>query len=382
MTAFEIRKNRHFDEFKWLYCELYEGGEPAFCSLLARTEAALADRPEALCMADLKASLDPAYFKRHDFDAERLVIEAFPLCGDFECRETFDRTAEQLLDTVNHGAQGIYLKGIDELFTIPGSGSRNLRKTHNLLRMLRIFTEMAAPSVLLLADPAKAPDRRTALFGTVEKPELHLLFDDRFSPTLWQTIATKDTRLLANEVNAGAGNRQNTMFRRVSYELPVEWQLDFDYLNVLQMEKRAHCLFLDDFFTKTFDRAEYIPQIFGLFHAFLLSESGIVLSDKTVLADEALCLALKKQTAFRKSDPVFDSDADVWTPGTGNNSVIGIGRYKNGRKFYGLYNFSDTEQLFELHDPGIYHNIMKDTKAEVVNLIRLKAYGYAWLMAE
>ena len=37
MDGFQTRLARHFDELKWLYCELYHGDEAAFGQIYAQT---------------------------------------------------------------------------------------------------------------------------------------------------------------------------------------------------------------------------------------------------------------------------------------------------------------------------------------------------------
>lgn len=380
MKEFEVRKNRYFDEFKWLYCELYEGGEPAFHELISKVGQIFEARTETTRELDILAALDPDAYRRHDFDADAMTAAVYALTGDFGDRANFDRTAAELLKLANQGASCILLTGIDRLFVLPGSGVSDLRKTHNFLRMLRILIGIAAPSVLLMGDPMAEFGDRTAFFGSAEKPELHLMTDKRFMPTLWHTVATKDTRLLAHELRTGAALRTGTTVRSLSSAMPERWELDFDYLACLQMEQKAHLLFLDDYFTKRYPKAQIQSRILELFYALLFSQGGIIRSELSEEETDGIGTAEQLMT-IRRSEAVFDSDADFWTPTTGNDAVLGIGRYKNGRKFYGLFNFSDTEQIFELRDPGRYRNLLKNTDVDVVNLIRLNAYGYAWLMA-
>ena len=46
------------------------------------------------------------------------------------------------------------------------------------------------------------------------------------------------------------------------------------------------------------------------------------------------------------------TDADAWTFETGENSVLGIGRYYEGKTLLGLFNFSEYDALpFYPHPP-------------------------------
>jgi len=161
------------------------------------------------------------------------------------------------------------------------------------------------------------------------------------------------------------------------------------------MDEEAHKKFLQSYFTGSFKAspakahrvrrkengewgvrgtiAEFSgdPRIAELVNALFLQLSGIPIPAES--KDRAKLLRI------RRDSHVFDCGADLWTPGTDNQSTIGIGRYKDGVKFYGLYNFSDQEQVFSLHDPGHYRNELTGKEVEIVNLVRLQPYAYAWL---
>ena len=62
---FAVRFERHYDELKWLYCELYDNDEQAFdyfCSMLY--EYYLQRKP-ALRALDKKREADPDWYKNN-----------------------------------------------------------------------------------------------------------------------------------------------------------------------------------------------------------------------------------------------------------------------------------------------------------------------------
>ncbi|MDE5965388.1 MAG: amylosucrase, partial [Lachnospiraceae bacterium] len=82
---------------------------------------------------------------------------------------------------------------------------------------------------------------------------------------------------------------------------------------------------------------------------------------------------------LRKSHPAFVTDADAWTLPTYEQGVLCMGRYHNGEKILGIFNFSE-------HDKTAWIN---ETDGEYIDLIsgrRMAArgvdvpgYGFYWL---
>ena len=82
-TAQEYQKRlqRHLDELKWLYCELYPGREDMFTQLCEQMEAWYQERPESEKKLDREREQEPAWYSRQD-----AVYRRF--CRQFEgCEE-------------------------------------------------------------------------------------------------------------------------------------------------------------------------------------------------------------------------------------------------------------------------------------------------------
>ena len=78
-TAQEYQKRlqRHLDELKWLYCELYPGREDMFTQLCEQMEAWYQDRPESEKKLDREREQEPAWYSRQDMLGMMLYIDAF-----------------------------------------------------------------------------------------------------------------------------------------------------------------------------------------------------------------------------------------------------------------------------------------------------------------
>ncbi|MCC8130106.1 MAG: amylosucrase [Clostridiales bacterium] len=88
---------------------------------------------------------------------------------------------------------------------------------------------------------------------------------------------------------------------------------------------------------------------------------------------------LRQMETVRQSAPVFDADADFWTADVGNDAVLALGRYKNGEKLYGLYNFSPEPQKAWLDETGDYTDLMGERQVVNPGVLTLGGYEFLWL---
>ena len=76
-AAFERRLARHYDELKWLYCELYHGDMQAFDYCISMLRRAWADRKPALRAQDAARESDPNWYRRRDLLGMMMYTNAF-----------------------------------------------------------------------------------------------------------------------------------------------------------------------------------------------------------------------------------------------------------------------------------------------------------------
>ena len=79
-TLYSSRLNRHFDEMKWLYCELYADKPDAmehFTELTDILKKFSAERPSDLQASDLAREADPDWYRRNDLMGMMLYVNAF-----------------------------------------------------------------------------------------------------------------------------------------------------------------------------------------------------------------------------------------------------------------------------------------------------------------
>ena len=102
--------------------------------------------------------------------------------------------------------------------------------------------------------------------------------------------------------------------------------------------------------------------------------------DETTVAGR-LFTALQRMEGLRAQHPVFDDEADTWVLDTGNDAVIGIGRYFRGQKLLAAFNFSREEQTAWLKETEDYTDLMAGCHRDAGAVV-LPAGGFAWLLHE
>ena len=92
-------------------------------------------------------------------------------------------------------------------------------------------------------------------------------------------------------------------------------------------------------------------------------------------------LSLRKLEELRNAHRVFDGKADVWLVVTGDNSVLGIGRYYQGEKLIGLFNFAETTRTLSLRENGSFCDLLNGEAVDKTSLI-LQPGGFLWLQCD
>ncbi|HJC46770.1 MAG TPA: Beta-galactosidase C-terminal domain [Candidatus Lachnoclostridium pullistercoris] len=395
-TVFKRRLSRHYDELKWLYCELYEGGIGMFEELVKTMEKRSRERDRKLKRLDKKREEDPDWYKRNDMVGMMMYTDAFagtlkgvkekldyieecgvrclhlmPLldspavnndggyavsdftkvkeslgtmedlkdlaeechrrtisvCLDFvmnhtseehewarraragekeyqdryfffdsyeipaqyerTCPQVFPTTApgnftwledakkyvmttfypyqwdlnyrnpvvfntmvDYLLNLANHGIDVIRVDAVPYIWKELGTSCRNLPQVHTLVRMIRMICETVCPAVLLLGEVVMEPAKVVPYFGTVEKPECHMLYNVTTMASIWHTVATGKVSLLKHQMDVINGlPREYVFLNYLRCHDDIGWGLEYAWLRREHMEEVPHKRFLSDYFT-------------------------------------------------------------------------------------------------------------------------------------
>lgn len=403
-TAQEYQKRlqRHLDELKWLYCELYPGREDMFTQLCEQMEAWYQDRPESEKKLDREREQEPAWYSRQDMLGMMLYIDAFAgnlkgvkkklpyleacnvnylhlmpfldtpkgksdggyavadyrkvqptlgtmeelaslcsachekkmsVCMDFVMNHTsedhewakralagekeyqdryffydtpdipqeFEKTVPQVFPTtapgnftwreecqkyvmtsfypyqwdlnysnpvvfnemvynmlylVNQGIDIVRIDAVPYIWKQLGTDCRNLPQVHTIVRMIRMITEIVCPGVVLLGEVVMEPAKVVPYFGTIEKPECHMLYNVTTMATTWNTVATRDARLLRQQMDII--NRLPKDYVFLNYlrcHDDIGWGLDYGWLGQFGIDEVAHKKYLSDFFTGNYENS-------------------------------------------------------------------------------------------------------------------------------
>jgi amylosucrase len=117
---------------------------------------------------------------------------------DYSNPEVFFEMASALLLMANRGVDIFRFDAIPYIWKEWGTNCRNLPQVHALVRMFRIILEIAAPGAIIKGEVVMAPQEVAPYFGTETAPECHLLYNVTFMVELWNSLATRDTRMLAS----------------------------------------------------------------------------------------------------------------------------------------------------------------------------------------
>ena len=162
----------------------------------------------------------------------------------------FNDMVGNMLYMANRGIDVIRLDAVPYIWKQVGTNCRNLPQVHTLVRMMRIISEIVCPGVLLLGEVVMEPSKVVPYFGTVDKPECHMLYNVTTMASTWNTIATKDVGLLKRQMDQVCALPKDYVFLNyLRCHDDIGWGLDYDWLAQFGIDEVAHKKFLNDYFT-------------------------------------------------------------------------------------------------------------------------------------
>lgn len=393
---FEDRLGKYYDEFKWLYCELYHDGQEAFEDLCKNLKGIYVARKESLKALDRQREQNPSWYKKNDLLGMMMYVDAFAgnlngvrqkldyieeckvnylhlmplletpegrsdggyavadfrkvqeklgtmsdlenlaeechergisICLDFVMNHTsedhewavrarhgekeyqdryffydsydipaqYEKTVPQVFPTTapgnftwlpdiskfvmttfypyqwdlnygnpivlnemiynmlyltNQGIDIIRIDAVPYIWKQLGTNCRNLPQVHNIVRMMRMICEIVCPGVLLLGEVVMEPKEVVPYFGSVEKPECHMLYNVTTMATTWHSVATRDVRLLKYQMDILDSLPKDYVFLNyLRCHDDIGWGLDYKWLSQFGIKEVPHKKYLNDFLT-------------------------------------------------------------------------------------------------------------------------------------
>ena len=162
----------------------------------------------------------------------------------------FNQMADNLLNLANHGVDVLRIDAVPYIWKELGTSCRNLPQVHTIVRMLRMICEIVCPGVLLLGEVVMEPARVVPYFGTVEKPECHMLYNVTTMASIWHTAAAGKVSLLRHQMDVISGlPREYVFLNYLRCHDDIGWGLEYQWLRKESMEEVPHKKFLNAYFT-------------------------------------------------------------------------------------------------------------------------------------
>ena len=186
-------------------------------------------------------------------EAQKVVMTSFyPYQWDLNYANpaVFTDMTDNMLNLCNHGVDVIRLDAVPYIWKALGTTCRNLKQVHTLVRMMRMVCEIVCPGTLLLGEVVMEPSKVVPYFGTVEKPECHLLYNVTTMASVWHTVATRDVRLLRHQLQQiFALPKEYAFLNYLRCHDDIGWGLDYEFLRQFGQQEIPHKKYLNDYLT-------------------------------------------------------------------------------------------------------------------------------------
>ncbi|MCI8845191.1 MAG: amylosucrase [Lachnospiraceae bacterium] len=372
----------------------------------------------------------------------------------------FNEMMYNFLYLANQGIDIIRIDAVPYIWKELNTSCRNLPQVHTIVRMMRMIGEIVCPGILLLGEVVMEPEKVVPYFGTVEKPECHMLYNVTTMATTWHTVATRDVRLLKKQLDIVNSLPKDYVFLNyLRCHDDIGWGLDYGTLMTEGIGERSHKKYLNDYFQGYAGDSNSRGELYNAdpitgdarfcgttasmcgvekagfeqdekamekavrmditLHAYMFMQSGIPVlyggdeigqvNDYTYKEDpdkaadsryihrgamnwkqveniskpdtvEAKIFhGLERLEKIRKEEKVFMSTADTWTIETWDSSVLCIGRYLDGEKIIGLFNFSEFDKTAWINETdGDYVDLVSGEKRKAAG-VDIPGYGFYYL---
>ncbi len=396
-------------------------------------------------------------------DCGHYVMTSFyPYQWDLNYRNprVFNEMMYNFLYLANQGIDIMRLDAVPYIWKELGTTCRNLPQVHTIVRMMRIIGEIVCPGVIFLGEVVMAPVEVVPYFGTVEKPECHMLYNVTTMATTWHTVATRDVALLKQQLDIVNGLPKDYVFLNyLRCHDDIGWGLDYDTIQARTgVDERSHKGYINEYFLGKSGFSNSRGELYNadpvtgdarfcattasmcgiekagfegddaamdlaiqedlMLHAYLFMQSGIPIiysgdeigqvndytyKDDPHKAEDSRFIhrgkmnwtnarkinnmktvegrvyqGLQKLEEIRRNDKAFMQRADTWTVETYDSSTLCIGRYYEGDKVYGVFNFSEHPKTAWINEEGQFKNMFTGEDAEA-RAVSLPGYGFVYL---
>ncbi len=193
----------------------------------------------------------PGNFTYHPEFGHYVMTTFYPYQWDLNYRNprVFNEMMYNFLYLANQGIDIIRIDAVPYIWKELGTTCRNLRQVHTIVRMMRMIGEIVCPGILLLGEVVMEPEKVVPYFGTVEKPECHMLYNVTTMATTWHTVATRNVSLLRRQLDIISSLPKEYLFLNyLRCHDDIGWGLDYQALERDGMCEVEHKRYLNDYF--------------------------------------------------------------------------------------------------------------------------------------
>ena len=182
----------------------------------------------------------------------------------------FNEMVNNMLYLVNQGIDIVRIDAVPYIWKQLGTTCRNLPQVHTIVRMMRMITEIVCPGVLLLGEVVMEPEKVVPYFGTLEKPECHMLYNVTTMASTWHTVATADTRLLKHQMDIVTRLPKDYVFLNyLRCHDDIGWGLDYEWLKQFGIAEAPHKKYLNDYFRGYVEGSGHVVVTGGRYDALM-----------------------------------------------------------------------------------------------------------------
>lgn len=165
----------------------------------------------------------------------------------------FNEMTYNLLYLANKGVDIFRIDAVPYIWKELGTSCRNRPQVHTIMRMMHIIAQVVCPGVVFKGEVVMKPEEVAPYFGPVDKPECDMLYNVTTMVCIWNSLATKDTRVLRKQMEAmNALPTQYAFINYVRCHDDLGWGLDEDYVRFLGFDPLEHKKFLYNFYSGKF----------------------------------------------------------------------------------------------------------------------------------
>lgn len=164
---------------------------------------------------------------------------------------------EEILDIfffiANLGIDIIRLDAIPFIWKELGTSCRNLPEVHKFMHLFQLAKQYVSPGVAILGEAIVEPHEIVKYYGSNKKPECDLLYNASLMVDIWNTLATRDHRLLSMDYQRFVLPKHATWINYIRCHDDIGWGFNEDGLRVLGFDPFIHKQFLINFYNGSFE---------------------------------------------------------------------------------------------------------------------------------